>query len=904
MSLIVISNAQETGNIKFFWVKKTQLVQPNGFFFNVLRIENKTNTPIPIQLELQLPADGKTLTQIPKELTIEANSEKSVPIRYSPSRLCKVDSAYTVIATVALDGNQVQAPTKFKIEGVHKIQMDFDDNTLTFRPGEDEAVLKLQVKNDGNYVEQLNFEMDLSDGLALFDRSRKSFARQLAPGTVIEEEITIRHKGNMQDMSSSEEQITIDMISATSRTSKKISVIKLDNVYDNFGSHTGQTDNRVEYYLSHRQGFGFSSNILAGGSVNVSQGTLEYGLQLHDVSEKSLKQFLESNFLELAYHSDVISYGLGSSSFQGLSGLFKRNSLFIDKAFRLNDKNRFRLFANEALNEFNLGLAAGHEFITKKLVSTNSVGMNTNNELGTKSILFENLSNIYLGPFSALYRGNYTNVSDKNAIFDESTYMHTLKLDTRLPNEKLNFELDHRYLDSDRNSYALKSSYLYSTLRYLLNENGTQAMLRYNNSSVMQDMPIFKLKTSSDVIRTQAIIPLKNRLKLTSGFQLGQFKKEISDTHYFSEKNASLFSDLRYSFSKFAGRTSLQYGMKSLNDAIGAKSFWGANTEFEYQPLYNSNLFMELNYSDGASQIYYSERQKEIEAQLGLKQALPGNRNYLTLSAYYRDSPISPQSPINMKAGINFWTPGNINVNVNVTMKSNSQTSKMAVSNVEARVIKQFNWKNEENKFHNLEMIFFKDDNGNNIADKNEERLSGIKVMLIPLASKAKSPVLTSLVTSDNGIIRYKNLTAGSYRMKYFPIIDLNGYFNFEENETTIELFSNQTLEKGFSKAGKIYGSIVLNRSQFSSFGGLDVSNIRITATNSLGRTYSTLTDRFGNYTIYIPQNQEYTLSINNVFGDKFELKQNNVVIDLRDNNKYEFNFEVNEKKRKINFSK
>ena len=313
---------------------------------------------------------------------------------------------------------------------------------------------------------------------------------------------------------------------------------------------------------------------------------------------------------------------------------------------------------------------------------------------------------------------------------------------------------------------------------------------------------------------------------------------------------------------------------------------------------------MELSYRDGAAQVYQAERQKEVEAQLGVKQALPGKKNYLTLAAYYNDSPYTVQSPMSMKAGVNLWMPGNINLNVNVGVKSSYYTGKMGVSAVEARLVKHFNWKDEEKEYYDIELVFFKDDNGNNVVEKEEGRIQGIKVMLIPLNTKTKASGAASLVSAESGVVRYKNLVAGKYLVKYYPIDDLKGYFNFGESEMTIDLVADQTIETGFSKAGKIYGAIILNRSQFSSLGNVDLANIRITAINSVGKSYSTLTDRFGNYTIYIPENQKYTVSINNLFGDKFEIKQDNSIIDLSEKVSHAYNFEISEKKRKINFSK
>lgn len=896
--------SQENGKIKMLWVKEDQAIQNNGFFFNVLWIENTATEDETVTLFISLPDGSRLLTQVPTEIEIAGRQAKSIPIRFAPSKTSRVDSTYIIQATATQHGEAIQATTSFQIAGVHKLKMDFSESSITFQPGQNTAIFEILVQNEGDYEEQISLELELTETLAFYDRTQKQIGFILEPGANQKQEIEIRYKSGSDDQTGSEGWINVDMVSGQGRQSKRIPVSKLENVFDSFGNKPLRTENRVEYYLSHHEGIGFSSHITAEGTVGTGKGNIEYGVQLRDIKGSNYYNFLEENFFELSYHTNSVAYGLGTSSFQGLSGLFKRNSLFVDKAFNINEHNRIRLFANESVNQFNLGLAAGHEYISQKFSTTNSLGWNTNGQYGTQSLLFENSSSVYLGPFSMLYRGNYTNVTGENTVYDESTYSHTLKMQGKVLDEKLDIELNHRLLNSDRTNYLQNASYLYSNLRYLFNDRGLMAIVRYNNTSVLQDIGIRTSKSNSNQLRSQLIVPLKSGMKFTSGFQLGSFKNDVANYKLFSEKNASLFSDLRYSFSKFSGRSSVQYGLKALDSSYEKYSFWNAGTELEYDPTKKTNFFMELSYRDGAAQVYQAERQKEVEAQLGVKQALPGKKNYLTLAAYYNDSPYTVQSPMSMKAGVNLWMPGNINLNVNVGVKSSYYTGKMGVSAVEARLVKHFNWKDEEKEYYDIELVFFKDDNGNNVVEKEEGRIQGIKVMLIPLNTKTKASGAASLVSAESGVVRYKNLVAGKYLVKYYPIDDLKGYFNFGKSEMTIDLVADQTIETGFSKAGKIYGAIILNRSQFSSLGNVDLANIRITAINSLGKSYSTLTDRFGNYTIYIPENQKYTVSINNLFGDKFEIKQDNSIIDLSEKDSHGYNFEISEKKRKINFSK
>jgi outer membrane protein OmpA-like peptidoglycan-associated protein len=101
----------------------------------------------------------------------------------------------------------------------------------------------------------------------------------------------------------------------------------------------------------------------------------------------------------------------------------------------------------------------------------------------------------------------------------------------------------------------------------------------------------------------------------------------------------------------------------------------------------------------------------------------------------------------------------------------------------------------------------------------------------------------------------------------------------------------------------KVFGKIILNRSRLSGLGKMDVSNVRITATDSQGRSYSTLTDKDGSFVLYAPITDEYTLSINNIFYENFDLRQNNFRVQFNGYKQFEVNYVFDEKIRRINFA-
>jgi len=93
-----------------------------------------------------------------------------------------------------------------------------------------------------------------------------------------------------------------------------------------------------------------------------------------------------------------------------------------------------------------------------------------------------------------------------------------------------------------------------------------------------------------------------------------------------------------------------------------------------------------------------------------------------------------------------------------------------------------------------------------------------------------------------------------------------------------------------------------MNRDPLSSLGNIDISNIRVIAEDTKGHTYSALTDKQGDFTLYTPVTDHYILKINNIFYESFDLQQSEFIVKFNGYKQFEVTFIFNEKKKKINF--
>jgi len=227
---------------------------------------------------------------------------------------------------------------------------------------------------------------------------------------------------------------------------------------------------------------------------------------------------------------------------------------------------------------------------------------------------------------------------------------------------------------------------------------------------------------------------------------------------------------------------------------------------------------------------------------------------------------------------------------------------------LELGIKKDFNINQPRVRYHDIELSFFKDFNGNYLKDENEPGVKNVLVSMEKTSSEAVGRIPGDfyggeLISDNTGNVSFEDIPEGIYKISYNPVgSDLGSYSKAKDD---IELRVNRSGKYFFPfvEKNKVFGKIVLNRSRLSGLGKVDISNIRITATDSRGNTFSTLTDKEGGFIIYAPVTDEYIVNINNIFYEDFDLRQNNFRVQFNGYKQFEVNFVFDEKIRRINFS-
>jgi len=209
---------------------------------------------------------------------------------------------------------------------------------------------------------------------------------------------------------------------------------------------------------------------------------------------------------------------------------------------------------------------------------------------------------------------------------------------------------------------------------------------------------------------------------------------------------------------------------------------------------------------------------------------------------------------------------------------------------------KRFDIKKPGNKNSSMEVVVFKDLNGNNMRDKGEEFVSNA---LITVQRE-------TLMTNSNGSVYYHNLPSERYEIKSRLVTELDGWF--KTDDISIVLDKDQTVFIPLKRGAAINGKITLQRAQFSavSEAGINLSRIRVTVLDIVGgKSYEGLSGADGTFKIFVPFGK-YTIRVSGAGIDKqFEFAQSSYSMEINNSDMaYAVTFYLIEKRRTVNINK
>ena len=175
-----------------------------------------------------------------------------------------------------------------------------------------------------------------------------------------------------------------------------------------------------------------------------------------------------------------------------------------------------------------------------------------------------------------------------------------------------------------------------------------------------------------------------------------------------------------------------------------------------------------------------------------------------------------------------------------------------------------------------LFMPFF-DLNGDGKKQEQEKALENVVIRIYNEQKNEEYEILTN----KKGFATLRNIEIGIYNWTVWSLEDLDGWFPYIPDSINISHNSMQYIP--FVRGVKIIGKVYLQRDKIlpDADKQLDLSRIKITCQNH--KTYTTLTDKEGNFEIFVPAGK-YTITMDEkILGNKFKLLQNNIEIQVDD---------------------
>ena len=322
----------------------------------------------------------------------------------------------------------------------------------------------------------------------------------------------------------------------------------------------------------------------------------------------------------------------------------------------------------------------------------------------------------------------------------------------------------------------------------------------------------------------------------------------------------------------------------------GSTSDLYRSVQVDEKPTVSSSIQFRPSYEN-----FFFNRKVKLSAYMNYAYYMPSGRENISYNVKYDQF---------MKNGWNLSVSGFMYTNIRVLDDEKGRVSTKDL-NVVVGVTKAFNMQQPRQKYHHLKTVFFNDLDGNRIKSDNEPPVSDILVTVEKdqLKTNEISTIPEIKLISDlNGEIAIENLPRDNYRMNFSPLSNLEYLYFLSGSEQTYNNQRDNVLYIPLAESYKIKGRILLARDANSTEGKIELGGVRVSAKGKNGENYSVLTDNFGAFVLSVPNADKYTVKVNNVFGEYFQIANDEIQVQFTQSKTINVDFLFVEKKREIQF--
>ncbi len=948
-----------TYGVQMGFTNKRSKIRATEVASNVLYIINSTSKTLEVNLQVNAPAAWKLYSKLDQKIVLKPNDSLYFPLRLRPAFQVSGNTNYVVNVFLSTESFTI-ANAMWLVE-VEKIS-NWSAYTLSdkkyFTSSIDSTNFSVIITNEGNSDEELELRMDPEDDIIVSDINGNpiplsplpvylkggqdttlTFSARLLKHNKLPEVNGSRHI-NPKKRFRLKLRVYNEKVSSNSNRqwSGKVDFFKIDNntsirenrynslpitfelntfdaLSDNtynalslYGNKVFKDNSTLNYYFqanfvknqlnarsylgeyqyigyTHKRfsielgdiGMSMAGGVLSGkgarASVNIKHNTIG---AIYVQRPSLFKDFYASGYG--FYHKLSLKKIYWSSNYQHANNTFSKivsDVVTTQTNFRLGRRNSLSLGGGYSIQKY------GWDSVNP--VTSTGYGANLSYNGSFKSFSY-GLSGNYGSPQYLVMRGSYRVSPSLRYRFNKKYSLQaSYALSNYEPEVFLRGKIDTNRFFSRYEDYSLKLDYvrgannfafnpIYHTISSTqldVNTGGINIDYRYSNNGVF--------RFYSTTFMGYSYFPLHPELKEI-------FVAYIRASVRYKRFQASA----RYNYGPYYQMEQIMY----INTQENPQKIF-INSFYEYWFLNNKmRLDFNLNYSYNT---IHGRQQLNMRPELyyfaksGFRFSIYGRYIAVGEGEYYRTYytqgtnsevlvPSTRFSKFEFGAGVKF------NVNVPISFKRN----------------------------YDVEIIAFKDMNGNGIMDHNE---TGISDMLIHLTlndtlntssnvinqDNMQGPAQHDLVTNNQGDVNFKNVPMGNYTITATPLTSLNGWFDGKTFYRNID--ENKKIYIPLSRGARLSGGVIVERDKFGMNKKVNIGSIRVTAINQdNGKQFSTLTSSDGRFVLFLP-NGDYVVMINeSAISKGFAFMQNDIpLIVNEDFENYNVSFYLAENKRNIN---
>jgi len=939
--------SQENINpLQIEFVKTSDSLKTAELYFNVLKIVNNSSKPQIGEVVFTVPENWNTFSVPSTQTIVNPNDTVWIPLRVSPTADAMGGITYVINATFKTKSKQISANTYLTLPSKVKWEFTTNKTSIYFTENNPVATFKIKLSNKGNTNELIKLNLKLGKLLAFADNKNNESVEYIElpafKDTIISEAVTSQKSLSFEEKTRYQnnwKESAINVTASTEKTEKSaaITIRKLNSTFINqraqnstplnfdyqvynlmssqqprsnfklFGSILFPENREIEYmsgvqniYYNRaaNQNFDIDRQLIYTIRYKDKRNRVELGYNvnggtLHSLNGRGLVgNFKVSNNTKLSYALTQNPFSQSIGGNVGVSTVIKSIALNTDVT---HENNSILKYSATSVN-----LGTGFSFLKNHSLSLQVLGSQSNYNLASgrdTTVLGFSFKTDYsmrykkfdlrLSAFSSMY--NYIRNSGFENIYLDSKYTLNDKVrfsiygnrqryaTTRYP---YNFYSDPNFNNTDY--LRLTTSISGGNVIYQVGPNYNGSVRQFVNTVSGYKS---EYKTYQPGIWAAATYKLNGYRSITPNITISNLRfyyntEDPALVNYSLNKNIYYSAGINYYDSHW--RVNAYYSSGTVSDLY-------RSVQIDEQPTLSRSIQLRPSYEN-----YFFNRTVRLSAYMNYAYYMPSGRENISYNIKYDQF---------IKGGWMMSFSGFIYSNSRITDDLGRVSTKDL--NFMVGITKSFNIQQPRLKYYNFKTVFYNDLDGNRQKSDNEPPVSNVLVKIEKNRelSKGQSQIPeVELISDANGQISFENLPQDFYSLSFNPLVNLESLYFLDGATQNYNNDKKRTLYIPLAESYRIKGRIIVIRDPNSSEGKINLNGIRITASSAKGETYSVLTDNFGGYIITVPNAEKFKVTVNNVFGEQFQIDNDETDIQFVQNKTINLDFTFYEKKRGIQF--